>query len=386
MNRGQFFTRKEELKKKVFELSINKGRRLEPSAGAGDLCSYFEDNGKNTDVAIEIDNSLSFVYDDIKIMNFFDFSIDEKFDSIYGNPPYVKQQMIEEKEKIQSEQKSLNLFLYFIEKSFYHLNDNGEIVFIIPREFFTNSRASKIRELLYNNGTITHVIDYQERKMFDDADPYIVIIRYEKDNFNHETKYEINGKTEIKNEIFKDGFIKFVNNNGFTLDNLFDVKVGIVSGANDVYENEELGNIEIICSDFVRTKKRRRFIFFTKKFPDDIIEYLKRYKNRLINRKIRSFDESNWFEWGAVRNLDVMSKEGYCIYVNSKTRESSPFFIEKIGYFDGSVLAIIPKKNLDLKYWVDRLNNSKKEFLEQGFLVGNKYQFSQKSLSKFIID
>ena len=385
-NRGQFFTRKKELQEKVFSLSTNNGRSLEPSAGIGSLCAYFNSKGKKTDVAIEIDYTLSFIYNDITIMNFFDYSILEKFDTIYGNPPYVKQQLIEDKEKIQSEYKSLNLFIYFIEKSFYHLNYNGEMIFIIPREFFTNSRAYGIRELLYKNGTITNVIDYQERKMFDDADPYVVIMRYQKDNFEHKTNYELDGIIEEKKEVLKDGYIKFIDNDGLSLDTVFNIKVGIVSGANDIYQNDDIGNVDIICSDFIRTNKKKRFIFFTKDFPDDIIKYLEKFKKRLINRKIKTFDESNWFEWGAVRNLESMNKKGNCIYVNAKTREENPFFIEKIGYFDGSILALIPKeKNIDLNYWTNKLNNSKKEFLEQGFLVGNKYQFTQKGLSKFII-
>jgi len=385
IERGQFFTKKEELQNDVFNLCINSGRSLEPSAGAGFLCSYFENRNKKIDVSLEIDNSINFIYNDIEIMNFFDYSISEKFDTILGNPPYVKQQLIEDKEKIISDFSSLNLFLYFIEKSFHHLNDDGEIIFIIPREFFTNSRASGLRELLYKNGTITDIIDYQERRMFDDAAPYVITLRYQKGNFSHKTNYTISGETETKNEILQDGFIKFVNGDSLTLDNFFDVKVGIVSGANEIYQNDTLGNVEIICSDFIRTKKKKKYIFFTKDFPNDIIKYLEKHKEHLISRRVKRFNEDNWFEWGAIRNIESMTKEGYCIYVNSKTREDKPFFKEKIGYFDGSILALIPKdKFVDIDFWLSKLNNNKKSFLEQGLLVGNKFQLTQRTLSKFL--
>ena len=162
---------------------------MEPSAGIGCISKYFKDNDKKIDVSIEIDEYLDFICDEITVMNFFAYDVEEKFDTIVGNPPYVKSQLIENKEEINSKYTSLNLYIYFIEKCYQHLKENGEIVFIIPREFFTNSRARGIRETLYNNGTITDVIDYQERKMFDDADPYVVIIRYEKGNFSHTTNY-----------------------------------------------------------------------------------------------------------------------------------------------------------------------------------------------------
>ena len=78
--------------------------------------------------------------------------------------------------------------------------------------------------------------------------------------------------------------------------------------------------------------------------------------------------------------------KGECIYVNSKTRNKKPFFKEKIDYFDGSLLALIPKKEINIDEWLYVLNNSEEEFKKQGFIVGNKYQFTQKSLSKFIIN
>lgn len=383
--RGQFFTKNPELQKNVFELCKNNGRRLEPSAGIGCISKYFKDNDKKIDVSIEIDEYLDFICDEITVMNFFAYDVEEKFDTIVGNPPYVKSQLIENKEEINSKYTSLNLYIYFIEKCYQHLKENGEIVFIIPREFFTNSRARGIRETLYNNGTITDVIDYQERKMFDDADPYVVIIRYEKGNFSHTTNYVVNNKSFVKKEILQSGFIKFTEKEGVPLNKFFDIKVGIVSGANNIYQNDDLGNVDIICSDFVRTGKRKKYIFFEKDYPESIINYLKKFKEQLISRKIKSFNENNWFEWGAVRNISEMKKDGFCIYVNSKTRENKPFFKEKIGYFDGSVLALIPKEDVDLDEWVNLLNDKKDSFAEQGMLVGNKLQLTQNSLSNFLL-
>lgn len=389
MSKGQYFTTNSELQNIVFSLCKNKGKTLEPSAGPGFLVDFFKSKGKLIDVAIEVDETLKFITDGITIMNFFDFQSKDLFDTILGNPPYVKYKDIEERFKIKSTYNSLNLYLYFIEKCFYHLNYlGGELVFIIPRDFFLNTRAKSIRNLLWHNGTITDVIDFQEKKLFKDANPYVIIIRYEKGNFSHLTNYTLGNVTTIKKELLKDDFIRFsslTNNDNDTLDNYFDIKVGLVSGANKIFESEEFGNIEIICSDFLKTKKKRKFIFSEEgNYSKEVFDYLKGFKQQLMSRKIKSFNDYNWFEWGAVRNLKIMKQNGNAIYVNGQTREQKPFFVEKLGYF--STLALIPKnKTIDLSYWVEKLNNSNKEFIEQNFMVGNKYQFSPKNLSKFIV-
>lgn len=389
MSKGQYFTKNSKLQKKVFDLCKNKGKSLEPSAGVGFLSKYFKDNARPIDLSIEIDNSLKLIDEQIIFMDFFDYSVKNKFNTIVGNPPYVKYQEIEKLSNIKSSYSSLNLYLYFIEKCFYHLENNGEIVFIIPRDFLTSTRAKNIRKLLFENGTITHIIDYQEEKLFNDADPYVIIIRYEKDNHSHITSYEINGKSKEKEEIFSNGFLKYINKKGFLLKNYFDIKVGMVSGANSIFQNDELGTIDIICSDYITTGKKKKYIFDeNNNYSNEVWDYLKQNKTALTNRKIRNFNENNWFEWGAVRNLSYMKKIGKVIYVNNKTRNEKPFFVNDLGYFDGAVLCLIPKTEeveKDIYSWCDILNNSKERFLEQGFLVGNKYQFTQNSLENLYV-
>ena len=72
-----------------------------------------------------------------------------------------------------------------------------------------------------------------------------------------------------------------------------------------------------------------------------------------------------------------------CIFVNCKTRKKNPFFIDKVDYFDGSMLCLIPTQNLNLEHWRDILNNNDKLFKIQGMLVGKRYSFTQKTLSNF---
>ncbi len=83
-NLGQVFT-PAHIVDKMIGLRQNHGRILEPSAGIG---AFIFKLGTEA-VGVEIDETLQ---RDSRIINtdFFSYPIDEKFDTIIGNPPYVR--------------------------------------------------------------------------------------------------------------------------------------------------------------------------------------------------------------------------------------------------------------------------------------------------------
>ena len=396
---GQYFTEDQKLQQKVFDLCLNNGDTLEPSAGVGHLVSLLEE--KYSDIlALELDNSLTDFVCKTEIIfgDFFDLSIDNKFDTIFGNPPYLKYRElpIEILNKLNNFCiKNCNIFYYFIEKCFYHLNSGGELVFIIPREFLNSTRAGSLRQLLYENGTITHLIDYEEQKLFKNASPSIIVIRYEKDNFSHTTIYEYATGVTTKKELLHNGAYLFLDSvaKTTTLSSYFDVKVGLVTGLNSVYEYSTLYSIPMLCSDFYKTGLKRFFIFVDNVSLEEIklndlwlYNHLINHKDTLINRGIKKFNDTNWYFYGAVRNIDQMEQKGKCIYVNAKTRCQTPFYVSDRCYYDGAVLALYPKEaDCDLNYWCSYLNNNVEAFKMQGLYVNNKYSFTVKTLSDFIL-
>tara|TARA_A100001015_G_scaffold295435_1_gene374399 strand:+ start:404 stop:1567 length:1164 start_codon:yes stop_codon:yes gene_type:complete len=381
---GQFFTEHPVLKQYIKNLSKNKDdlskKYLEPSCGAGDLLNLFD----NPITAVEIDKNIKNLTDkQILYQDFMFYSLENKFDTIYGNPPYLK---YDKKWVFDTCYSSCNMYVYFIEKAFRHLNHKGEIIFVVPRDFLNNTRVGRFREYLLKHGSITDIIDFQEHKMFSKSHPHIIIFRYEKGNLEHKTKYTfyqeetMNCKTFIYNNIYY--FFKKVPEH--LLSNYFSIKVGLVSGANQIFEHNgliEQDTINIICSDYFNTKTKKKY-YLTENQEHPV---LKIYKDKLINRKIREFGEHNWHEWGAIRNINFMKemKGTPCIFVNCKTRKKNPFFIDKVDYFDGSMLCLIPTQNLNLEHWRDILNNNDKLFKIQGMLVGKRYSFTQKTLSNF---
>lgn len=362
---GQYFT-PIKIVSRMLALRRNFGTILEPSVGKGAFLRSLESSA----VAIEFDRSLS---DDSRIIfaDYFDFPIQHKFDTIIGNPPYVRFQDIhpDTKEKLPRDLFDCrsNLYLFFIAKSIQHLNSRGELIFITPRDFLKATSAKKLNEVLFSEGSMTHYYELGDSPIFKDATPNCAIWRWEKNNF--ERRMETGGEFQCLN-----GQIHFGSSAGSTLSDFFDVKVGAVSGADDIFTNKKRGCTDLVCSTTVRDGKVRRMIY------NRYDSALQPHKHRLIDRKIRKFDDSNWWQWGR----KYCSRKGVRIYVNSKTRNKKPFYVSEVEAYDGSVLALFPKHDVDPDEAVQTLNRVDWDRL--GFVCDGRLLFSQRSLANAPIE
>ena len=106
-------------------------------------------------------------------------------------------------------------------------------------------------------------------------------------------------------------------------------------------------------------------------------------KDLVMNRKIKKFDDSNWWMWGR----DFYKSDRRRIYVNAKTRNTNPFFIHECKNYDGSVLALIPKNDeveSNIDNYLIKLNQI--DWSSLGFKVGGRYMFTQKTLENITLD
>ena len=97
---GQYFTKNESLLKNLKEFIKNKPKQiLEPSIGEGHIIDYLKKDPnqtfENTEfIMIEIDKNLipltSINKEEIHYMDFLEYNTSKKFQTIIGNPPYVK--------------------------------------------------------------------------------------------------------------------------------------------------------------------------------------------------------------------------------------------------------------------------------------------------------
>ncbi len=369
---GQVFT-PPSIVKVMLSLRRCSGRVLEPSCGHGAFS-----NELSNCVAIELDSTKAPPY--ALVMDFFDFPTSEKFETIIGNPPYVRFQDIpsDTKQKLSLARFDArsNLYLFFIEKCIKHLAPSGELIFITPRDFLKATSSRKLNAWLFAQGTITHWIELGDKRIFQGYTPNCAIWRFEKNNFLRQTLFtNENGEEETRTFACLNGQLLFLKSS-YTVpfSDVFFVKVGAVSGDDEIFTHDEFGNRDFVCSTTVKDGKTRRMIF-NLKHP-----FLEAFKPRLLARRIKKFDETNWWQWG---RSHYQSNEKR-LYVNCKTRNARPFFLHPCNDYDGSVLAIFPKQqDANLNVLCAMLNDV--DWQELGFMCDGRFLFSQRALEQCLL-
>lgn len=365
---GQVFT-PEAVVERMLALRQRRGRSLDPSAGDGAFSSRI--NGCE---AIEIDATVAPA--GARVMDFFALPPDEKFDTIIGNPPYVRQQDIPAEtlarlDSVLFDGRS-NLYLYFIEKAVRHLRRGGELIFIVPREFAKLTAARKLNAFLYEEGDITDFIELGDARIFGGHNPNCAIFRFERGRHARRTRMS---DGDVRHFLLVDGQLMFLRGDyRLPLADLFDVKVGAVSGADEIFEHPE-GSTEFVCSKTVDDGRTRRMIFGA---PHP---HLEEHKEKLLARRVRPFDESNWWHWGRLHHVSAAPR----IYVNCKTRRARPFFLHDCPNYDGSVLALFPRlRGMDLALAADMLNDQV-DWEELGFVCDGRFLFTQRTLQNSLL-
>jgi len=373
-SRGQYFTKNKKLQKCVIDFILNKPTTiLEPSVGRGDLVKCVLDKLDISFDMYEIDPNIKLLNNidksNIIYGDFLKFKITVFYDTIIGNPPYIRT-------------KKGNLYIDFIKKCFDLLNNNGELIFIVPTDFFKLTSANKLLSEMIKNGNFTHVYHPNEEGLFENASIDVMVFRYCKDNskekltlYNNEKKYLIESGGIIT---FCDSKIDMKE----TLSEYFDISVGMVCGRESVYRNEELGNLNILSNKDKYTK-----YIYIEKFPcedENINNHLLKHKEDLINRRIKRYDEKNWFEWGAPRNVKKMKqyKGEKCIYVLPLTRDKNIAFIGEVDYFGGLIM-MRPTKICNLQKIVDYLNS---ETFKSNYMYSGRFKIGHRQLCNTYIN
>jgi len=356
----------------MLDLCRNKGRALEPSAGDGAFFQLLQERQPDC-VGIEIDAKVAPA--GVEVCDFFDYPLSEQFDTIIGNPPYVRFQDVAVDTKKQLKSKLFdarsNLFLFFIEKCIHHLKPGGELVFIVPREFIKLTSARKLNTWLYEQGSITHFYETGDQRVFDEHTPNCAIFRFEKGRMD---RHMADGRRFVE----VDGQLMFLRDDySVRFADLFTVKVGAVSGADEIFTHPK-GNMEFVCSKTVETGETRRMLYGIKH------PHLDKHKEVLLARRVTTFDESNWWQWGRAFPINNFPR----IYVNGRTRKPEPFFLHDCNSFDGSVLALFTKnQRLPRRELIEctLLLNKEVDWQELGFVCDGRFLLTQRSLQTCLL-
>ncbi len=156
---------------------------------------------------------------------------------------------------------------------------------------------------MMQEGIFTHIIHPYNENLFEGAKIDILVFRYCKDP-NLPKIVEYNG---IEKSIYYDKIISFSSQDSSKFINIsdyFNVYVGCVSACEQVFKSD-IGNKDVLTGE----DKVEKYIFIDNldTTPTTILDHLKANKNILINRKISKFNENNWFEWGAARNINIIN-------------------------------------------------------------------------------
>lgn len=342
---------------------------LEPSCGNGDLVrAVLQKYPHSQFVGCEIDPSLEFSSNpNVSIGDFMKTEYTQKFKTIVGNPPFVKT-------------KTMNLFLKFIDRCVDLLDQKGELVFIVPSDVFYMTSGRKLMKKMWELGTFTNVFKPNRENLFAEASVDVVVFRFQLGNFERKMEYN-NTVRFAHNHDNVITFQKHEQNIACAFKDVFDIYVGFVSGNETVFKNY-MGNVMLINDQYQQNP-----YIIVHNWEDATAQqkqYLTLHKKELISRKVRKFNENNWWQFGLLRNYDTITENlgKPCIYLKMITRKRQVAWEGSVAYFGGSLLCLIPKKQVKLQEVVSYLNS---EEFQEHWRSSGRFRITHRVLSNCVV-
>jgi type I restriction-modification system DNA methylase subunit len=125
-------------------------------------------------------------YNQNNVAEFFDpkwmFNLNDGFDIVIGNPPYVRQEAIKEQKPFLAKALpevyagTADLYVYFYGRGFQLLREGGHLAYISSNKFFRSDYGKNLRQFFSSKVKLQTVIDFGELPIFEAAaDPSIII-------------------------------------------------------------------------------------------------------------------------------------------------------------------------------------------------------------------
>lgn len=177
----------------------------------------------------------------------------EKFDYVVGNPPYIRIQHLDVRERkfIQDhyhfcKSGSTDIFIAFYELALNLLNKKGKAGYITPNTFFHTDTARELRKYFETRQNIIQITNYGHIQLFDDATTYSAIVIFDRQKHNNFLFQQAKSKTlfeerkidfdEIKNKKFWQlSLVKRSLKKGKRLGDIAEIHVGITTLSDKVY-------------------------------------------------------------------------------------------------------------------------------------------------------
>ncbi len=135
----------------------------------------------------------------------------EKFDFIVGNPPYIRIQHLDLKERIFIQNHfrfcksgSTDIYIAFYELALNLLKETGKAGYITPNTFFHTDTAKELRKYFATHQNLIQITNHGHIQLFENATTYSAIVIFDKQKHD---KFKFQSATD-KN-LFQERFIDF---------------------------------------------------------------------------------------------------------------------------------------------------------------------------------
>lgn len=284
------------------------------------------------------------------------FGLEEKFDIVIGNPPYVNLVRIsnEEREiykKIFTVTKNkVDLYAFFIERSQKLLKDKGTLSFIVPQTWKATDSFLKLRQFILNNFTIKQIVNLNIGVFTAIVRPLVILLKKDKEkdykikvyNFN----FTLNSEIDINEILSKKDFS--IDTESSCFDKILFKKIEL--GA------KPLGEI-IQFTRGIKTSDDKRFVGESKKNDE--------YKKVFRGRNIKAY-ELNWRGEYIWYRPDLMREKEGCL---PHTKELFEVPVKLITQRVNSSMQLLVAIDFESNYFLDTTNISRYETLDKKYSI-----------------